>query len=216
MKTASAKLLGIGLAITLPFISADCNDELPFYLPSSVFQYPSYGGRGNSNNDVFSENPYRQCTSPADFYEQDFSVVSYCFGFFGCRQVTCEQLLSVPSLILLRPYFNQPANLAKGGGVEIPNDDVACCSAQRYKDDEEISYESEEDVCISINIAEEYGSNASTFTSLCEELFACTSYVEQVRTEPYPYVVPLEYCCGNFLTILIITLTFLGCYCKMF
>ena len=61
----------------------------------------------------------------------------------------------------------------------VPNDAVECCNSFRYRSDIDISAQIDgED--LTLNIDAVYGGNATTFVELCEELWACSSYVESV------------------------------------
>ena len=61
----------------------------------------------------------------------------------------------------------------------VPEDPAYCCNSFRYRSDIDISAQIDgED--LTLNIDAVYGENATTFVELCEELWACSSYVESV------------------------------------
>lgn len=59
----------------------------------------------------------------------------------------------------------------------VPDDDVECCNAFRYRSDIPVSAEID-GVDLTLDINATYGENATLFMEYCEQLWACSSYLE--------------------------------------
>jgi hypothetical protein len=143
------------------------------------FDYPSYPGaqstgvgdysvcdRGNTAIEFYTKNGY----DPDDqFITKTFNILVFPFTL----ELTCLQALQLYTLIdpNINPY--------------PPPDDydhilsVNCCLAFRYRTDLDIVLEvSTNHDEVVLNIEDEY-TDSERFVELCEELWACTAYIDQ-------------------------------------
>jgi hypothetical protein len=142
------------------------------------FVYPEYPGDKGVDN-------YRVCDpNGAEFYtkngyDRENPSIEQAFTLTNGTVVdlTCLEALSNYDIIDPQRNLYPPPNDFVLGGSGATN----CCLAFRYVKDIDIEFKvaTNKDAVV-LNIAKEYGAEESArFVRLCEELWACTSYVEQ-------------------------------------
>jgi hypothetical protein len=164
---------------------------------NASFDYPEYpltvSDPGNEGVDK-----YRVCSRSTDFYtrngyssldssiEKSFHLIEESplfIAVFGASPypLTCLEALehydSIDPDTSVNPYPPPDDYIHSTAG--IGGSDTNCCSALRYTTDLDIESEVSHNTVV-LNIVEEYGdAQSEEFVTLCEELWACSSYVDQ-------------------------------------
>jgi hypothetical protein len=149
------------------------------------FVYPEYPLTATDpGNEGVDE--YRECDHEhTDFYTKngyDREDLTLTQSFNMIEGSPLEVLLGSPQNLTCLQALDFYASIDPGNNpYPPPNDSPFCCLALRYTTDQdiEVTVSTNHDPVV-LNIEAEYGlANSAEFVTLCEELWACTSYVDQ-------------------------------------